>query len=147
MIWIFWLHECLNWRLTFNSKSLFWRQSGQILEVRAIEQRHHEFACLLTSSDHDVVPITYHLCIFVLKYFLNRFLMLRFQSVIFIKTFKAHTNFVPSGRWYVSYRHYFLRALYIRVVPNAEGFSVVRPWKGICYKKIAGFPKWNMNYI
>ena len=40
---IFWLHECLKWILEFNSKSLFWCQSRQILEVRAIEQRHHEF--------------------------------------------------------------------------------------------------------
>ena len=40
---IFWLHECLKWILAFNSKSLFWCQSRQIFEVRAIEQRHHEF--------------------------------------------------------------------------------------------------------
>ena len=40
---IFWLHECLKWRLEFNSKSSFWYQSRQIFEVRAIEQRHHEF--------------------------------------------------------------------------------------------------------
>ena len=40
---IFWLHECLKWILEFNSKSLFWCQSRQIFEVRAIEQRHHEF--------------------------------------------------------------------------------------------------------
>ena len=40
---IFWLHECLKWRLEFNSKSLFWCQSRQTFEVRAIEQRHHEF--------------------------------------------------------------------------------------------------------
>ena len=40
---IFWLHECLIWILEFNSKSLFWCQSRQIFEVRAIEQRHHEF--------------------------------------------------------------------------------------------------------
>ena len=40
---ILWLHECLKWILEFNSKSLFWCQSRQIFEVRAIEQRHHEF--------------------------------------------------------------------------------------------------------
>ena len=40
---IFWLHEWLKWILKFNSKSLFWCQSRQIFEVRAIEQRHHEF--------------------------------------------------------------------------------------------------------
>ena len=40
---IFWLHECLKWILEFNSKSLFWCQSRQTFEVRAIEQRHHEF--------------------------------------------------------------------------------------------------------
>ena len=42
-IGLFWLHECLKWMLEFNSKSLFWCQSRQIFEIRAIEQRHHEF--------------------------------------------------------------------------------------------------------
>ena len=44
---IFWLHECLKWILEFNSKSLFWCQSRQIFEVRAIEQRRHKFQLML----------------------------------------------------------------------------------------------------
>ena len=43
IFWTFWLHECLNWILKFNLKSLFWYKSRQIFEIRAIEQRHHEF--------------------------------------------------------------------------------------------------------
>ena len=55
---IFWLHECLQWILEFNSKSLFWCQSRQIFEVRAIEQRHHEFQ-LLHMPPHQFWP-RYH---------------------------------------------------------------------------------------
>ena len=43
IFWKFWLHECPNWRLKFNSKLFFWRKSRQIFEVRAIEQRRYEF--------------------------------------------------------------------------------------------------------
>ena len=52
---IFWLHECLKWRLELNSKSLFWCQSRQIFEVRAIEQRHHEFQ-LIHMPPHQLWP-------------------------------------------------------------------------------------------
>ena len=55
---IFWLHECLKWILKFNSKSLFWCQSRQIFEVRAIEQRHHEFQ-LIHMPPHQFWP-RYH---------------------------------------------------------------------------------------
>ena len=55
---IFWLHECLKWILEFNSKSLFWCQSRQIFEVRAIEQRHHEFQ-LIHMPPHQFWP-RYH---------------------------------------------------------------------------------------
>ena len=55
---IFWLHECLKWRLEFNSKSLFWCQSRQTFEVRAIEQRHHEFQ-LIHMPPHQFWP-RYH---------------------------------------------------------------------------------------
>ena len=55
---IFWLHECLKWTLEFNSKSLFWYQSRQIFEVRAIEQRHHEFQ-LIHMPPHQFWP-RYH---------------------------------------------------------------------------------------
>ena len=55
---IFWLHECLKWILEFNSKSLFWCQSRQIFEVRAIEQRHHEFQ-LIHIPPHQFWP-RYH---------------------------------------------------------------------------------------
>ena len=55
---IFWLHECLKWILKFNSKSLFWYQSRQIFEVRAIEQRHHEFQ-LIHMPPHQFWP-RYH---------------------------------------------------------------------------------------
>ena len=54
----FWLHECLKWRLEFNSKSLFWCQSRQTFEVRAIEQRHHEFQ-LIHMPPHQFWP-RYH---------------------------------------------------------------------------------------
>ena len=55
---LFWLHECLKWILEFNSKSLFWCQSRQIFEVRAIEQRHHEFQ-LIHVPPHQFWP-RYH---------------------------------------------------------------------------------------
>ena len=55
---IFSLHECLKWILEFNSKSLFWCQSRQIFEVRAIEQRHHEFQ-LIHMPPHQFWP-RYH---------------------------------------------------------------------------------------
>ena len=55
---IFWLHERLKWILEFNSKSLFWCQSRQIFEVRAIEQRHHEFQ-LIHMPPHQFWP-RYH---------------------------------------------------------------------------------------
>ena len=55
---IFWLHECLKWILEFNSKSLFWCQSRQTFEVRAIEQRHHEFQ-LIHMPPHQFWP-RYH---------------------------------------------------------------------------------------
>ena len=55
---IFWLHECLKWILEFNSKSLFWCQSRQTFEVRAIEQRHHEFQ-LIHMPPHRFWP-RYH---------------------------------------------------------------------------------------
>ena len=55
---IFWLHECLKWILKFNLKSLFWCQSRQIFEVRAIEQRHHEFQ-LIHMPPHQFWP-RYH---------------------------------------------------------------------------------------
>ena len=55
---IFWLHECLKWRLKFNSESLFWCQSRQIFEVWAIEQRHHEFQ-LIHMPPHQFWP-QYH---------------------------------------------------------------------------------------
>ena len=55
---IFWLHECLEWRLKFNSKSLSWCQSRQIFEVWAIEQRHHEFQ-LIHMPPHQFWP-RYH---------------------------------------------------------------------------------------
>ena len=55
---IFWLHECLKWILEFNLKSLFWCQSRQIFEVRAIEQRHHEFQ-LIHMPPHQFWP-RYH---------------------------------------------------------------------------------------
>ena len=55
---IFWLHECLKWILEFNSKSLFWCQSRQIFEIRAIEQRHHEFQ-LIHMPPHQFWP-RYH---------------------------------------------------------------------------------------
>ena len=56
---IFWLHECLKWRLEFNSKSLFRCQSRQIFEVRAIEQRHHEFQLIHMPPHHQFWP-RYH---------------------------------------------------------------------------------------
>ena len=37
------MHECLKWKLKFNSESLFLCQSRQIFEVRAIERHHHKF--------------------------------------------------------------------------------------------------------
>ena len=77
---IFWLHECLKWILEFNSKSLFWCQSRQIFEVRAIEQRHHEFQLIHMPPHqfcHDIILMAYHPCMFVLNFFLNRFVMLR----------------------------------------------------------------------
>ena len=55
---IFWLHKCLKWILEFNSKSLFWCQSRRIFEVRAIEQRHHEFQ-LIHMPPHQFWP-RYH---------------------------------------------------------------------------------------
>ena len=55
---IFWLHKCLKWILEFNSKSLFWCQSRQIFEVRAIEQRRHEFQ-LIHMPPHQFWP-RYH---------------------------------------------------------------------------------------
>ena len=55
---ISWLHECLKWRLEFNSESLFWYQSRQIFEVRAIEQGHHEFQ-LIHMPPHQFWP-RYH---------------------------------------------------------------------------------------
>ena len=55
---IFWLHECQKWILEFNLKSLFWCQSRQIFEVRAIEQRHHEFQ-LIHMPPHQFWP-RYH---------------------------------------------------------------------------------------
>ena len=55
---LFWLHECLKWILEFNSKSLFWCQSRQIFQVRAIEQRHHEFQ-LIHVPPHQFWP-RYH---------------------------------------------------------------------------------------
>ena len=55
---IFWLYECLKWILELNSKSLFWCQSRQIFEVRAIEQRHHEFQ-LIHMPPHQFWP-RYH---------------------------------------------------------------------------------------
>ena len=58
IFYIFWLHECLKWRLEFNSKSLFWYQSRQIFKVRAIEQRHHEFQ-LIHMPPHKFWP-QYH---------------------------------------------------------------------------------------
>ena len=45
----------LKWILKFNSKSLFWCQSRQIFEVRAIEQRHHEFQ-LIHMPPHQFWP-------------------------------------------------------------------------------------------
>ena len=58
IFYIFWLHEWLKWRLEFNSKSLFWCQSRQFFEVRAIEQRHHEFQ-LIHMPPHQFSP-QYH---------------------------------------------------------------------------------------
>ena len=58
IFWIFWLHECLKWRLEFNSKSLFWCQSRQIFEVRANEQHHHKFQ-LIHMPPHQLRP-RYH---------------------------------------------------------------------------------------
>ena len=54
----FWLHECLKWRLEFNSKSPFWCQSRQFFEVRVIEQHHHEFQ-LIHMPPHQFWP-RYH---------------------------------------------------------------------------------------
>ena len=54
----FWLHKCLKWILKFNLKSLFWCQSRQIFEVRAIEQRHYEFQ-LIHMPPHQFWP-RYH---------------------------------------------------------------------------------------
>ena len=56
---IFWVHECLKWILEFYSKSLFWCQSRQIFEVRAIEQRHHEFQLIPQNSKYNSVADTH----------------------------------------------------------------------------------------
>ena len=40
---IFWLHECLNWRLKLNLKVLFWCKFTQTFKVWPIEQLHHKF--------------------------------------------------------------------------------------------------------
>ena len=77
IFWIFWLHECLKWRLKFNSKLLFWCQSKQIFEVRAIEQCHHEFQ-MIHMPPHQFWP-------------------------------RPHATSFLSGRWYISYMHFFYR--------------------------------------
>ena len=109
IFWIFCLHEWLDWRFKFHLKELFWCKSSETFEILAIEQRHHNFSrhtCLLTSSDYDIVPMTY----MTLSYlFLYRFVMLKVQSVISIKTFNSHANLVPSGRWWISYITIFYR--------------------------------------
>ena len=77
---IFWLHECLKWRLEFNSKSLFDANLGKFSRYERLNSATTNFSwytCLLTNSDHDIIPMAYHPCMFVLKFFLNRFVVLR----------------------------------------------------------------------
>ena len=70
------------------------------------------YTCLLTSSYHDIIPMTYHPCMFVLNFFLNRVVMLRLLSVIFIKTSKLWRKLISLGKliYFVHalffYRHY-----------------------------------------
>ena len=57
---IFWLHECLKWRLEFNSKSLFYANLGKLSRYDRLNSAITNFSrytCLLTSSDHDIIPM------------------------------------------------------------------------------------------
>ena len=77
---IFWLHKCLKWILEFNSKSLFDANLGKFSRYERLNSAITNFSwytCLLTSADHDIIPMAYHPCMFVLNFFLNRFVMLR----------------------------------------------------------------------
>ena len=127
---IFWLHECLKWILEFNSKSLFWCQSRQIFEVRAIEQRHHEFQ-LIHMPPHQFWP-RYHsdgLSPVQVRFEFFSKQICNVEALIchFYKNIKTLTqiHFPRDAHIFrtctIFYRHYK------GVAPNAEGFSVVRP--------------------
>ena len=91
IFWIFWLLECLNSTLKFHLKVLFQCKSNQTLihsrygGLNSSVTNFSRHTCLLTSFHHDIIPMAYDPYIFVLKYFLNRFVMLRFYSIIYIK--------------------------------------------------------------
>ena len=127
---IFWLHECLKWRLEFNSKSLFWCQSRQTFEVRAIEQRHHEFQ-LIHMPPHQFWPRYYHSdglspVRVRFEFFSKQICNVEALICHFYKNIKTLTqiHFPRDAHIFrtctIFYRHY-------KGAPNAEGFSVVRP--------------------
>ena len=89
---------------------------GKFLRYKQLNSAITDFsqhACLLSSSNRDIIPMAYHPSMFILKYFLNRFVMLRFNSVNFIKNiyititqilFPRDTNIFQAGT--IFYRHY-----------------------------------------
>ena len=127
---IFWLHECLKWRLEFNSKSLFWCQSRQIFEVRAIEERHHEFQ-LIHMPLHQFWPRYYSDGLSPVHvrfdFFSKQICNVEVLICHFYKNIKTLTQIhFPRDAHIFRTCTIFLPALQ-GVAPNAEGFSVVRP--------------------
>ena len=62
--------------LRLNLELLSYTNLGQILNFS------EQFSILHTSSDHDIIPMAYHPCIFGIFIFLNKYVMLGYYFVV-----------------------------------------------------------------
>ena len=72
IFWIFWLHECLKWRLELISNHFFDANLVKFSRYERLNSAITNFSWytyLLTSSDHDIISMVYHPCMFVLIFF------------------------------------------------------------------------------
>ena len=98
---IFWLHECLKWRLEFNSKSLFYANLGKFSRYERLNSTITNFSwytCLLTNSDHDIIPMAYHPCMFVLNFCSKQICNVEALICHFYKTSKLSRKFISLGK-------------------------------------------------
>ena len=98
-------------------------------------QKAHNFfefisSFFLTSSDREIISMIYHpsmfVFVYVLKCFLNRFAIWRFQSFNF-RYIEKIIIWAPSGHWDISYRHY----------RNYKGLQRMRECANSCCRRIS----------